>query len=213
MLKDPYRLTAKWYDSLFEPINKGLRLYGLRMFLPKQGMSILDVGCGTGTYLEFFQRYKCSLAGIDTSPAMLELAKERLGDTADLRLGSATEMPYPDESFDLVVSMLVLHEMDHPVRLGTLKEIKRVLKPDGRVLLIDFNPGKPEGLEGWRTKMIIFFSELAAGRAHFRNYRDFMRINGLKGLVEPAGFNIKKQKVVGGGPLSLYLFSKGGSNE
>jgi ubiquinone/menaquinone biosynthesis C-methylase UbiE len=208
MLKDPYRLSAKSYDFLFEPINKGLRLIGLRMFLPKKGMSILDVGCGTGTFLEFYQRFKCHLSGIDTSPAMLEIAKARLGDSAELRLGSATEMPYMDQSFDLVVSMLVLHEMDQEVRLRTLDEIKRVLKKDGRVLLIDFNPGKTEGFEGWRTKTIIFLSELAAGREHFRNYRHFMRIDGLKSLANDTGLQIMKQKIVGGGPLTLMLLSK-----
>jgi ubiquinone/menaquinone biosynthesis C-methylase UbiE len=144
---------------------------------------------------------------------MLELARERLGDTADLHLGSGTGMPYQDQSFDLVLSMLVLHEMDHSIRQGTLSEIKRVLKDDGRVLLIDFNPGKPEGFEGWRTKAIIFLSEIAAGRTHFRNYRHFMRIDGLKGLIEPSGFIVKKHKVVGGGPLGLFLLAKGETNE
>jgi ubiquinone/menaquinone biosynthesis C-methylase UbiE len=208
VVKDAYRWTAKWYDSIFEPINKGLRLLGLRMFMPKKGMSILDVGCGTGSYLEFYQRYKCNLYGIDTSPAMLDIAETRLGDTAELHLGSATEMPYPDKSFDLVVSMLVIHEMDHPIRMGTLSEISRVLKEDGKVLLIDFNPGKPEGFEGWRTKTIIFLSELAAGWAHYRNFRHFMRINGLQPMVEEAGFRITKKRVVGGGPLTLILLEK-----
>jgi ubiquinone/menaquinone biosynthesis C-methylase UbiE len=212
-VKDAYRFTAKWYDSLFEPINQGLRLIGLRMFLPKAGMSILDVGCGTGAHLEFYQRFDCDLSGIDPSPAMLAQARNRLGDTADLYLGSATEMPYPDSAFDLVVSMLVLHEMDHDIRLGTLAEIHRVLKDDGKVLLIDFNPGRPQGWEGWRTKTVIFFSELAAGWDHFRNYRHFMRINGLEGLYEKTGLNLGKKKVVGGGQLALILLEKRGPNE
>lgn len=204
-MKDPYRLTAKWYDQFFEPINKGLRLIGLRMFLPKPGMAILDVGCGTGAFLEFYQRYKSSLYGIDMSPAMLEIARARLGETAELHLGSAAETPYPDNFFDLVVSMLVLHEIDPPIRLEILTEIKRVLKPDGRVLLIDFNPGKPESFEGWRTKAVILLSEIAAGYRHFRNYRQFMSAGGLIPMVEAAGFSVKKQRVVGGGPLTLVL--------
>jgi ubiquinone/menaquinone biosynthesis C-methylase UbiE len=207
-MKDPYRLTAKWYDKVFEPINKGLRLLGLRMFRPKEGMSILDVGCGTGSYLDFYKRYKCNLYGIDTSPAMMELAQQRLGDAAELYLGSATEMPYPDQTFNLVVSMLVIHEMGHPIRLAVLDEIKRVLKPDGRILLIDFNPGPIEFFEGWRTKAIILLSEIAAGREHFRNFRHFMSINGLHHLIEIAGLTIVKHKVVGGGPLTLILLKK-----
>jgi ubiquinone/menaquinone biosynthesis C-methylase UbiE len=207
-MKDAYRLTARWYDKVFEPINKGLRLLGLRMFRPKQDMSILDVGCGTGATLEFYKRYKCNLFGIDTSPAMLVIAKQRLGDAAELHLGSAAEMPWPDQAFDLVVSMLVIHEMRQPIRLAVLDEIKRVLKPDGRLLFIDFNPGPVKTIEGWRTKAIILLSEIAAGREHFRNYRHFMSMNGLHHLIETAGLTVVNRKVVGGGPLTLILTEK-----
>ena len=114
-------------------------------------------------------------------------------------------MPYPDDSFDLIVSMLVLHEMDHSVRLAVLNEIKRVLKPAGRILLIDFNPGPVQSFDGWRTKVIIFLSEISAGREHFRNYRHFLSINGLHNLIEMSKLTIVKQKIVGGGPLTLIL--------
>jgi ubiquinone/menaquinone biosynthesis C-methylase UbiE len=207
-MKDAYQLTARWYDKVFEPINKGLRLLGLRMFRPKKGMSILDVGCGTGSYLEFYQRFQCNLFGIDPSSAMLEIAKERLGQEADLYHGSAADMPYPDQSFDLIVSMLVLHEIDHVIRLAVIDEIKRVLKPGGKLLLIDFNPGPIQSFEGWKTKAIILLSEIAAGRKHFSNYRHFMSINGLHNLIESAALTIEKQKIVGGGPLTLILLRK-----
>jgi ubiquinone/menaquinone biosynthesis C-methylase UbiE len=207
-MKDPYRLTARWYDKVFEPINKGLRLIGLRMFLPKKGMSILDVGCGTGTHLDFYKRYNCNLYGIDTSPAMIEVAKQRLGKEANLYLGSASEMPYPDDSFDLVLSMLVLHEMDPPTRFAVLDEIKRVMKYTGRLLLIDFNPGSIQSFEGWRTLVIILLSEIAAGREHFRNYRHFMSTNGLHDLIGAAELEIARQRIVAGGPLILFLLKK-----
>ncbi|MBE9525198.1 MAG: class I SAM-dependent methyltransferase [Chloroflexi bacterium] len=178
------------------------------MFRPKKGMSILDVGCGTGSYLEFYKRFQCELFGIDPSPAMLDIAKERLGESANLFHGSADDMPYPDDCFDLIVSMLVMHEIDHELRLAVIDEIKRVLKPSGKILLIDFNPGPIQSFEGWKTKAIILLSEMAAGRKHFRNYRHFMSINGLHNLIESAGLVVEKQKIVGGGPLTLILLSK-----
>ena len=117
---------------MFENMNKGLRLAGVRMFRPSQGMNILDVGCGTGTHLELYQRYQCKLYGIDTSPAMLEIARARLGDSAQLDQGDAATMPYEDHQFDLIVSMLSLHEMPAPTRSGVVTEMQRVLKKDGR---------------------------------------------------------------------------------
>jgi ubiquinone/menaquinone biosynthesis C-methylase UbiE len=173
-------------------------------------MSILDVGCGTGTHLEMYQRYRCNLFGIDSSPAMLDIAREKLGDKAALYLGDATEMHYDDNSFDLVILMLVLHEMKPQTRTHVIKEMKRVLKDDGHILLIDFHPGPIQAFEGWRTKAIIFLSEIAAGREHFRNYRHFMSIRGLPAIIEENGLVVKKQKIVGGGALALFLLQKEG---
>jgi ubiquinone/menaquinone biosynthesis C-methylase UbiE len=208
-MKDPYRLTARWYDPIFEPINEGLRLLGLRMFRPKKGMSILDVGCGTGVLLEFYRRYNCHLYGIDTSPAMLAIAEKRLGAGAELHRGSAAEMPYPDHSFDLVTSMMVLHEIKRPIQLAILDEIKRVLKPAGRLLLVDYNPGPVEFFDGWRSKGIILISEIAGGREHFKNYRRFMSTGGLQSLMDSAELTVIKQKVVAGGPIKLMLVKTG----
>lgn len=102
-MKDPYRNVARIYDRIFDSMNKGLKLVGIRMFRPTKGMSILDVGCDTGSHLELYQRYKCSLYGLDLSPSMLNVARVRLGDTARLDLGDATDMPYEDNKFDLAV--------------------------------------------------------------------------------------------------------------
>jgi len=206
-VKDPYRNYAGMYDRLFDSMNKGLKVVGIRMFRPSEGMSILDVGCGTGSHLELYQRYKCNLYGIDLSPSMLGIARERLGDTAQLDLGDATDMPYEDGKFDLVISMLSLHEMSPQTRSGVLNEIKRVLKPDGRVLLIDFHPGPYQPLQGWVSKTIILFSEVAAGKEHFRNYRQFMKTKGLSTLLSGHQMNIEKQSILAGGTFAVCLVS------
>jgi ubiquinone/menaquinone biosynthesis C-methylase UbiE len=206
-MKDPYRNYAGIYDRLFDSMNKGLKLVGIRMFRPFKGMSILDVGCGTGSQLELYQRYKCDLYGIDLSPSMLEIARERLGDTAKLELSNATNMPYEDNKFDLVISMLSLHEMSPETRSAIMNEVKRVLKSDGRILLIDFHPGPYQPLQGWVSKTIIFFSEIAAGWEHFNNYRQFMKSEGLLTFFEQHRLTIEKESVLAGGTFAIYLVS------
>ncbi len=186
-------------------MNRGLRVLGFRMVLPPRGGAVLDVGCGTGIHLEMYQRYGCSLYGIDTSPSMLELAKTRLGERAELRLADATQMPYEAGFFDLVLCMLALHEMDEQVRSIVLGELERVVKSDGRILLIDFHAGKPRPLKGWLSKLVILLSEVAAGRRHFRNYRHFISIGGLPALIADSQLAIEKEKIVGDDTLALYL--------
>jgi ubiquinone/menaquinone biosynthesis C-methylase UbiE len=206
-MKDPYRNYAGIYDRIFDSMNKGLKLVGIRIFRPSKGMSILDVGCGTGSHLELYQRYKCNLYGIDLSPSMLDVARERLGETAQLDLGDATEMPYEDDKFDLAISMLSLHEMSPETRSAVLSEIKRVLKSDGRFLLIDFHPGPYRPLQGWISKTIIFVSEVAAGWEHFKNYRQFMATGGLANLLSQHQMDIEKQSILAGGTFAVCLVS------
>jgi ubiquinone/menaquinone biosynthesis C-methylase UbiE len=213
MTKDPYRNVAGIYDRLFESMNKGLRLAGIKLFRPAKGMNILDLGCGTGTYLDLYRGYECNLYGLDLSPSMLEVARKRLGNAAQLELGDATDMPYEDSQFDLVVAMLSLHEMSPETRSAVVVEIKRVLKTDGRSLLIDFHPGPYRPLQGWISKIIIIFSELAAGREHFRNYRHFMANGGLGAVAAQQGLEVEKQRILAGGTFAIYLAGQESVNE
>ena len=130
---DAYRRVARWYDSIFGRLNAGLRGLGLKMLPPREGMDVLDVGCGTGIQLASYQEAGCRVSGIDTSQAMLNVAHRRLRERADLRLGDAARMPYPDGAFDLVLAATVLHEMPPEVRGTVLDEMRRVLRPDERV--------------------------------------------------------------------------------
>ena len=202
---DPYRTVTGIYDRLFEPLNRGLRQLGVRMYPLERGQKVLDVGCGTGVHLDLYRKSGCELYGIDASPSMLEVARARLGEEAELRLSDATKMPYESGSFDLALCMLALHEMDQPERMSVISEMKRILKTDGRILLIDFHAGPVRPLKGWLTKPIIFLSEVAAGRRHFRNYRNFISIRGLPTLIKENRLTEEQRKVVAGGTLALHL--------
>jgi ubiquinone/menaquinone biosynthesis C-methylase UbiE len=209
MAADPYRYSARWYDRLFESLNKGLRVLGLRMHRPRRGMAVLDVGCGTGAHLEIYQRFHCQLVGLDPSPAMLAVARRRLDGAASLQRGDAAHMPYGDGAFDLVLCMLSLHEMDPATRAAGLGEMARVVKPGGRLLLIDYHPGRLRTLQAWRTQAIILLAEVGAGRRHFRNYRGFLRAGGLPALLPPHHLALEDQRIVADGPLALCLVRPG----
>ena len=204
-MKDQYKNIAGWYDRIFEPMNSGLRKIGLKMYPVKHGMDILDIGCGTGSHLKLYRDRKCNVSGIDLSPAMIKIAEKKLGDNADLKLVDAANTGFGDNKFDLILSSTVLHEMSPQLRSDVLKEIKRILKNDGRLLIIDFHPGPLKKPKGIYSKVIITLSEILAGREHHKNYRNFMKNGGLPGLIQFSDFIIEEKKIVSGGNFGIYL--------
>jgi ubiquinone/menaquinone biosynthesis C-methylase UbiE len=205
MYKDPYRITAKLYDRFVEPLNVQVRQIALRMYPPQAGMQVLDVGCGTGTNLDLYRRNQCQVSGIDLSPAMIQEARKKLGSGADIRLGDASHMLFPDASFDLVTSMLTLHEMPGEIRSLVMEEMWRVLKPSGRLLLIDFHPGPIRFPKGWLMKCLILIFEMAAGREHYNHYRNFIKNGGLPRLMKEDRQKIEKKKILSKGNLAIFL--------
>ncbi len=205
MKGDPYKRIAGFYDKFVEPVSHSLRKYGLKIAPPRKGMRVLEVGCGTGSNLELYQRNGCEVYGIDMSPSMLEHAETKLGTEVMLHLGDASEMPYEDNFFDLVIVMLTLHEMPDNMRQPVLGEMKRVVKMEGRIMLIDYHPGPYKFPMGWITRMIIWFFEIAAGITHFRNFRNFIANNGLSDLLGKGNLQIQKERILGGGNITIVL--------
>jgi demethylmenaquinone methyltransferase/2-methoxy-6-polyprenyl-1,4-benzoquinol methylase/phosphoethanolamine N-methyltransferase len=109
------------------------------------GDKVLDVGCGTGNLTLTAKRYagSGSVYGIDASPEMIEEARKkarRSGSAATFELGLIEKLPYPDATFDVVVSRLVIHHLPDDLKRRGFAEIFRVLKPGGRLFLADFDP-------------------------------------------------------------------------
>ena len=173
------------------------------MYPPKEGMVVLDVGCGTGTFLTLYNEAGCSVYGVDSSPSMLEEAKKKLGGNAELILGSASETQFPDKFFDLVTCALAIHEMPRKTRSQVLREMIRVLKQEGRILLIDYHPGPISFPKGWIYKAVTFYFELVAGREHFKNYRDFFASNGIPGLIASFNLTVENTKIISGGNVDV----------
>lgn len=98
---------------------------------------ILDVGCGTGALLsQILSRWpENTCAGVDLSPGMVEAARKKLGGQAQILLGDAEALPFPDGAFQAALCCDSFHHYPHPE--AALKEIYRVLEPGGVLLLAD----------------------------------------------------------------------------
>lgn len=139
---------ARYYDLLAWLLTLGReralreRLTELARLQP--GESVLDVGCGTGTLAITAKKRVGSsgaVVGIDASPEMIERAKRKAlkaGVEVQFQTAIVEALPFPDASFDVVFSTLMLHHLPRPVRELCAREMRRVAKPDGRIVAVDF---------------------------------------------------------------------------
>lgn len=103
-----------------------------------------DLGCGTGMTAACLAPHVARVIGVDASAEMLAAAAKRLGrfENVELRQGTLEALPVDDQSLDAVVMMLVLHHLPAPAE--ALAEAARVIKPGGRLLLVDMSPHEHE---------------------------------------------------------------------
>lgn len=120
-----------------------LRTLTVDLAILKPSDSLLDVGCGTGgVTIPAKQRVGSTgkAAGIDPAPEMIAVATKnarRKGLEIDFRVGVIEDLPFPEASFDVVTASLMMHHLPKHLRVKGLAEIYRVLKPGGRILIID----------------------------------------------------------------------------
>lgn len=116
----------------------------------KPGEFVLDVGCGTGT-LAIAAKRRVGLSGtvygIDASPQMIARAEKKARKAgAEIAFNNAVAqaLPFPDAQFDAVLTTMMLHHVPRKARQQCAAEMRRVLKPGGRVLAVDFGGTAPE---------------------------------------------------------------------
>lgn len=112
------------------------------------GTRVLDLGCGTGT-LALWAKHRqpgATVTGLDGDPEILAIAQEKAGRsglTVDFRQGLSDRLPFPDQTFDCVLSSLFFHHLQPAQKIASLLEVRRVLRPGGAVHIADW--GSPTG--------------------------------------------------------------------
>ena len=134
---------ARTYDKQMAFWERRLFGDGRQWVCTQASGEVLEVAIGTGRNLPYYPQ-GIRLTGVDFSPAMLELARrqaDQLGRKVDLRLGDAQALDLPDASFDTVVCTLSLCAI--PDERRAVAEMRRMLRPGGRLLLLDHVAAAP----------------------------------------------------------------------
>ena len=186
---------ARSYDLVLGILSLGrekkFRRAALDLVALEAGMDILDVGCGTGSLAVAARRdmgVQGNVVGIDPSSNMIDLAVEKAakaGVQVDFRVGVIENLEFEAQSFDLVLSSLMMHHLTDELKERGLQEIKRVLKPGGGLLIIELDPGafslatlvhghsQQLSAELERIRQIMQamgFDEIQSGRLSFRGF-------------------------------------------
>ncbi|HXJ44911.1 MAG TPA: methyltransferase domain-containing protein [Bryobacteraceae bacterium] len=189
------------YDLFLRVVSLGreraYRQKALDLASLKTGDSVLDIGCGTGTLaIAARQRVGPSgrVYGVDASPEMLARAGKKAskaGAEVVFKNAVVEALPFPDSQFDAVLSTVMLHHLGRKARQQCAHEVRRVLKPGGRVLAVDFaRPAK-----GKRGLLDHF---------HHHGYVD---LNDLVALFTEAGLKTVRNGALGIGDLQFVLAS------
>lgn len=139
--RDTYDAMAADYVAHVEtsPYTALYEAPGLGALLPLlAGRQVLDAGCGTGRTSARLAAAGADVVGFDVSPEMLSRARERVPAASFVLADLAEPLPFGDDSFDLVVASLVIHYLQDWV--SPLREVRRVLRPDGAFVLSTHHP-------------------------------------------------------------------------
>ncbi|MDQ2713358.1 MAG: methyltransferase domain-containing protein [Chloroflexota bacterium] len=136
---DTFSFRGKWRE---------LRQRTVTLARIQAGEQVLDVGCGTGTLALEVARHvgrAGRIAGIDPGAQQIARARAkaaRRNVPIEFQIGVIEQLPFPDQTFDVVLSTLMMHHLPAPLKRQGLAEIARVLKPGGRLVIADFKHKK-----------------------------------------------------------------------
>ena len=178
---------------------KGLERYA------KDGDTVLDIGCGNGRLYQLFQDMQVHYTGIDQSSELIAIAKKRFPDLRFI-VSEMTDMAIQSNSADIIYAIASFHHLPTiELRVKALEEMKRLLKPQGKIVMLNWNL-----MSNWARKKYTstngndFFIPWKDGKGNIletRYYHSFL-LEDLHDLAEAAGLEIIEQHYIKKGKVS-----------
>jgi ubiquinone/menaquinone biosynthesis C-methylase UbiE len=171
-----------WFNRLIDKLQFRAVRRALALAEIPRGALVLDVGCGTGRWLRRYRELGFQATGVDATPGMLVHAIE-CGTTAPLIAGEACYLPFANATFDCVSDITVVQHIPRSMQPQALREMMRVLKPGGRLILMELIRGEgahifPRSPRDWIQQVALFGAKPIGwfGQEYFLLDRFFVRM-------------------------------------
>ena len=171
------------YGTLIDTLLRNVRRLVVKLSGLEVSDMVIDVCCGTGAQVLEYGRHNINAIGIDSSQDMLRMAtrnrmKHKMMNVS-FQLANAAYLPFPDDCFDYATVSFALHDKEKSIRYQIISEMKRIVKKDGALILIDFQVPLPKNV--WAVFVRII--EFLAGGSHYRGFKDYLANGGLKDIL------------------------------
>jgi len=188
LLKKYTRILAPYYDTVTKFLSLGresrLRDKVVDFTCARNGSRILDVCTGTGKQAFAFAKKGYDVIGIDLSEDMLKVAKKNnIYQNVKFEVTDATNLPFEDNSFDVSCVSFALHDMILTIREKALKEIVRVTKPKGTIMIVDY------ALPKNKMSRFLIYNFVKSYEPY---YPEFIKSD-LEALLKKSGIKIKEK--------------------
>jgi ubiquinone/menaquinone biosynthesis C-methylase UbiE len=179
------------YSTLIDPLLRDVRKRIPGFSGMKAGDKVIDVCCGTGAQVLEYGNRGIFATGIDIDPGMLKIAtrnsmRQKVANVS-FQLADATSLPFPDSYFSYASISLGLHDKEKDIRYQIISEMKRVIKQDGALILIDYQVPLPRNVWGMSARAIEYF----VGGSHYQSFKDYIAYGGLEDILKNHGLQEK----------------------
>jgi 2-polyprenyl-3-methyl-5-hydroxy-6-metoxy-1,4-benzoquinol methylase len=196
-----YHLKGILYRILIDPLLNGPRAEVLKLI--SRSDRIIDIACGTGTLAIEMAKRSGEVTGIDLDEGLIAYAINRQKEEAlknlDFKILDASDLScFSEKEYDIAITSMAIHQFEPLLAIKILSEMKRIAS---KVLIADYNFPLPGNIPGKIARQI----EHLAGGDHYRNFKNYNSMGGMKYFITKAGLSLCAESIRGGGVFVVAL--------